>query len=74
MAKIVKGLSRKEKTKVVRQISTDMVVFVLDRITRSDDSSAPAAAAIPTGQAASRERSGKSLELNVLSRSNTNAW
>jgi hypothetical protein len=40
MAKIVKGLSRKEKTKVIRQISIDMIVFALDRITRSDDSSA----------------------------------
>jgi hypothetical protein len=46
-------------TKVIRQISTDVIVFALDRISRSDDSSAPSEAAIPTGRAASRSRAAK---------------
>ena len=45
-------------TKVIRQISTDVIVFAFDRISRSDDSSVAAAAAIPTGPAVSRERFG----------------
>jgi hypothetical protein len=42
-------ISRK-MTKVIRQISTDVIVFALDRISRSDDSSAPSEAAIPTAE------------------------
>jgi hypothetical protein len=63
-----------KNAKVIRQISTDMIVFALDRITPSDDSSAPAAAAIPTGRAVSHERSGTRFELNFLSRLKTDAW
>jgi hypothetical protein len=47
MAEIVKAYLVQKNTKVIRQISTNMIVSALDRITRSDDSFAPAAAAIP---------------------------